>query len=263
MIILKLISRTILLVIFTSLLYLNIASAQTASDYMLRGIEHFYSYDSSFEDAAQDFSNAINLKPDYADAYYWRAFNYWLTLPSTPSEFERVLRDINKAIVLNPSFSSAYVLRGDVRFEQKDFKRAIQDYTKAIELDPNNVDIYFSRGYTKYWYGDKEGAKKDFDKRVEIKKDDTEVLIERAGFSEKIGDMKGAITDYNRAIEIDPNYAVAFAGRGLLKIGLGKKDQGCVDLLSASKLGLGKDKMDVLKNSIIINEYKKKVKICK
>ena len=43
--------------------------------------------------------------------------------------------------------------------------------------------------------------------------------------------------DYNKAIELKPNYAKAYYGRGLDKIGLGQKDNGCLDLSKAGELG--------------------------
>lgn len=258
------ISNIVIYILFSYIVLSDISIAQTSSDYMLRGIEHFYSYDdSSYIDADEDFTNAIKLNPDYADAYYWRALNYWLTLPSTPIEINRVIRDVNKAIVLNPRFSSAYVLRGDIRFEVKDYDKAVKDYAKAIELDPKNVDNYFSRGYSKYWSGDKEGALKDFNKMVEIKPKDAEVLIKRAEFSKKIGNNKIALSDYSRAIKIDPSNPVAYAARGLLNLEIGEEEQGCLDLLKAEELGLGKTKKWIIESYSISSEFKEKISLCR
>ena len=46
-----------------------------------------------------------------------------------------------------------------------------------------------------------------------------------------------AINDYNKAIGLNPNYGYAYYNRGLAKIRLGQKDDGCLDLYKAGELG--------------------------
>ena len=50
-------------------------------------------------------------------------------------------------------------------------------------------------------------------------------------------DYRGAILDFNKAIELNPKLASAYLGRGLAKILLGQKDDGCLDLSKAGELG--------------------------
>ena len=52
--------------------------------------------------------------------------------------------------------------------------------------------------------------------------------------------LGGAIQDFNKAIELNPNNAVAYYNRGLAKIHLGQKDNGCLDLSKAGELGHAK-----------------------
>ncbi len=50
-------------------------------------------------------------------------------------------------------------------------------------------------------------------------------------------DYKGAIQDYTKAIELNPKYADAYYNRGIAKIELGQKDNGCLDFSKAGELG--------------------------
>jgi len=61
-------------------------------------------------------------------------------------------------------------------------------------------------------------------------------------------DYRGTIADYTKAIEIDPNYAIAYNGRGLAKLILGQLDDGCLDLSKAGEFGLG-EAYDIIKEA--------------
>jgi len=50
-------------------------------------------------------------------------------------------------------------------------------------------------------------------------------------------DFRGAILDYTKAIEIIPNFSEAYFCRGMTKIALNRKEDGCLDLRKAGELG--------------------------
>jgi tetratricopeptide (TPR) repeat protein len=60
--------------------------------------------------------------------------------------YQKALEDYSKAIELKPDFAKAYVMRGLVKDEMEDYKGAIADFTKAIEIDAKNVEAYLYRG---------------------------------------------------------------------------------------------------------------------
>ena len=63
-------------------------------------------------------------------AYYNRGLAYW-----KKGDFDRTIVDFTKAIELNPNFAEAYYNRGVWLTGKKgDSERAIEDFTKAIEL---------------------------------------------------------------------------------------------------------------------------------
>ena len=55
-----------------------------------------------------------------------------------------------------------------------------------------------------------------------------------------IDDFIGAIRDCDKAIELNPNYAKAYYNRGIAKIKLGRKEEGCFDLNKAGVMGFNK-----------------------
>ncbi len=94
-----------------------------------------------YSEAIQDFTKAIKLKPDYAEAFYSRGRTYDLQ-----GEHDRAIQDFTKAIELKPDYAEAYHIRGLAYHSQGEHGRAIQDSTKAIELNPDYANIYYVRG---------------------------------------------------------------------------------------------------------------------
>ena len=52
--------------------------------------------------------------------------------------------------------------------------------------------------------------------------------------------MREQLHDFTKAIEIDPKFAEAYCNRGIIKIILGQKNSGCLDLNKAGELGFAK-----------------------
>jgi len=57
--------------------------------------------------------------------------------------------DYTSAIELDPDYAEAYYNRAYDRSEIRDYQGAIADYTKVIELAPDAAPAYFNRGLAK------------------------------------------------------------------------------------------------------------------
>lgn len=138
-----------------------------------------------------------------------------------------------------------------------EFDKAIADLDKAVELDPDDLATYTDRGKTKGYINDLEGAKKDFlfvltrdtvgdqakaayhylgkisyaekhfeqsiryfNKLIALVPRDSDAYFTRAAAKGMISDLAGSIEDYSKAIGIDPDFAEAYANRGVAKINL-------------------------------------------
>jgi tetratricopeptide (TPR) repeat protein len=70
-------------------------------------------------------------------------------------DWDGSLSDYNRAIQLNPNYFDAFYYRAELKKSKfRDYEGAIADYSRAIQLSPDNSttsNIYNSRGLVKYY----------------------------------------------------------------------------------------------------------------
>ena len=110
------------------------------------------------------------------DFYLARAEGFFAT-----KQYDRAIADLTVAIELKPDYAEAYNDRGFAHYLKGDFAQAISDYTRAIELRPNYPRAFNSRGVA-YMQGGYGAAKSvpDFDRAIELKPDFRYAYINRA-----------------------------------------------------------------------------------
>ena len=64
-------------------------------------------------------------------------------------DFSGAIANYTKAIKIDPNYADAYINRGLAKDNLEDYYGAIADYNKAIELDPNDAVAYYNRGVVK------------------------------------------------------------------------------------------------------------------
>ncbi len=120
-----------------------------------------------------------------------------------------------EAIRLKPDFADAYTNRGVAHYNKGDLDGAIKDYNEAIHLKPDNANAYNNRGAARKVKGDLDGAIKDYNEAIRLKPDDADAYINRGSARKAKGDLDGAIKDYNEAIRLKPDYVFSYRGRGI------------------------------------------------
>ncbi len=116
-----------------------------------------------YQGAINALTKAIELKPDYYEAYRDRGSVYM-----SDASIDKAVQDLTKAIELNPSKPDAYISRGTAYDRKDTYDKAIEDFTKAIELQPDYFFVRYKRGVTHYSMGLYEKAIDDYTKALEL-----------------------------------------------------------------------------------------------
>ncbi|MFC0876104.1 tetratricopeptide repeat protein [Saccharicrinis sp. FJH2] len=175
----------------------------SAISYMERALN--YDMVKDFSSAIKDLNKVVEIKRDWAIAYFYRAALRYKTVEFVLSieneiapdanvntnnngrqlltggqgtadfqtekkilDYDLILSDYNKVLELEPNFAFAWYNRGIVHTILKDYKVALNDYTEAIRLEPELAEAYFNRGLTNIYLGNLEQGNKDLSKAGEL-----------------------------------------------------------------------------------------------
>ncbi len=116
-----------------------------------------------YQAAIDDYDAVISLKPDFADAYYFRG-----TVKRSLGQYKEAIEDYDTAIDLKNDFAFAYYFRGTIRSDLGEHFIAIQDYNKVIDANPDYAFAYLRRGIANYLLDRNWAAKKDWNTALEL-----------------------------------------------------------------------------------------------
>jgi tetratricopeptide (TPR) repeat protein len=211
--------------------------------------------------AIRDCDRAIELKPDFVDAYSSRA-----TVYLNKGDFDRAIADYSSAIKLGARSVGIYSLRGMAYTRKGDYDRAIADYETALQIYPGfgtaegglqeakEAKARLARGQAlgdpRSWCEGKAlpqeghnlelqipGCTKLIESGTEKRRDLARDYFQRAGayeFAKR--DYRLAIADYDRAIILRPDYAEAYFSRGVAHTLQGNNEDAIADFGRAIRL---------------------------
>lgn len=217
------------------------------------GLDYLYYYKGitnsllgNYENAENDFSNAINQKPDQSflselfsnraivnesignikqafedfdksieyDPLNYSAFYNRGNLYRILGQYNKALNDYNDAIKINPQFGLAYNNRGVTYNALRQYDSAITNYSKAIQINSNDSRFYYNRGTNYQELDEHDLAIKDFNIAIDLNSQDPDYFYNRGNSFYAINDSCNAIDDFSMAITLDPLYTDAYNNRG-------------------------------------------------
>ncbi|XP_053567312.1 tetratricopeptide repeat protein 6 [Bombina bombina] len=159
--------------------------------YLQRGLCRMHLQQSK---CVEDFNRALEINPDYFQAYMCRAAYYGFR-----KRYTKAIMNCNSAIKVQPKSVRAYLYRGSLKYHIKAYKLAIEDLTKAAELDPSCSLAYYNRGACYHQIKMYEKALIDYSIVILLggqKEVDNKVLMNRGLLYLELDDYANALQDF-------------------------------------------------------------------
>ena len=188
-----------------------------AHEAYLKGIFFFEKKtEESFKTAIDYFNQAIEIKPNYVEAYAWLSAAYWV--PSIygygagHESFSRATIAANTAIKLDETCGEAHSALGWIALMYDwDWQKAKLSLERAIDLNPNLSYGYF--GYAWYWV-----VAGRFDKAIDMMQTavtldpHSQVLNNQLAYMYRFsGQFERAVEQREKTLELAPGFVIALA----------------------------------------------------
>jgi tetratricopeptide (TPR) repeat protein len=146
---------------------------------------------------------------------------------------EDALADFTDAIDLDPNFPDNYFHRGTILARLGRPEAAIADYDRVIALTPPMPEAYYNRADTLADLGDLAGAVRDFGRVTELDPSNLDARVNRAGLLSELDDPEAAWAEVDAGLAIDPAHPQLWCLKGQLLAGRGQADAAAAALATA------------------------------
>ncbi len=116
-----------------------------------KGYEHYKA--NRQRKAIEELSQAIEIDPQNAEAYFWRA-RAFIRL----GQFDNAIADLREVVDLNPRYSPAYDNLGWLLMRRNKYDESLIHLNKSIELKPDNGWAHYMRSRIYFKKGDLQKA---------------------------------------------------------------------------------------------------------
>jgi tetratricopeptide (TPR) repeat protein len=225
---LKWLAVTLLVLLAGALVYKRVTNPRNAREAFDAGMRLMKA--TRYDQAILNFSRAVDLQGDFADAYRMRGRAY-----VAQSDRDMAIRDFSRVAELQPRDASVLVERGLVHMDQKDYATAVADADRAVAIDPKSARAYNLRATARRAAGDPRRAIEDFTRAVE-REPNLDNYFQRAATFQLLGEHKLALADFDKAIAEDPQQPHIYYARAQSRAALGDSAGAQADLLAGRKI---------------------------
>jgi tetratricopeptide (TPR) repeat protein len=174
-----------------------------------------------FAEALAAFDRAIDIKPDFYQAWYGRG-----QVLSTLGWYEEALASYDQALQIKPDFQSAWRDLGVVLALLRRPEEAAAAFDRAINIQPNDYIAWYLQGnLLKKELQSYEAAIGSYDKAIQIQPNFAEAWTGRGRALFESRQYEAALSSFNQATQINPNLASAWLWRGSLLLDMQRYEE--------------------------------------
>jgi tetratricopeptide (TPR) repeat protein len=116
-----------------------------------------YSKLGRYQDAIEAFSHAIKIKTDYAEAQYNLGITY-----GKLGRYQDAIEAFSQAIKIKTDYAEAHYNLGVAYYKLGRYQEAVDAYKQAIRIKPDFADVHYTLGVAYLVIGDKEAALEEY-----------------------------------------------------------------------------------------------------
>lgn len=150
-----------------------------------------------YDRAQQVHSSSIPLDPQTPADFYIRGVSY-----SLACRYRAALRDYTRAIALDDQFAEAYLRRAEVRYQLEDDSGVLADCQRAIALDATEAKTYYYQGMARYRLNYVQSSITAFTQAIACDLKDARYYYRRGLAHQDLYDLNEAARDLRRAARL-------------------------------------------------------------
>ncbi len=172
------------------------------------------------EDALFQYSEALRIKPEYADAHYGMGLVLF-----AQEKIDEAIRQYLKALKIRPRYSLAHYNIGNALAKKGDLDEARIHYLEALRTKPNHAESHYGLGIVLFDMGRINEAIGHFYEALRLNPDYAEPHNNIGIILKAQGRLDEAIDHFFEAIRINPDYAKAHHNLGIAFVYKGRFDE--------------------------------------
>ena len=218
------------------------------------GAEHIKSGDGDYKEAMPHLKAALQIKPDYAEAYnnlglvykeqgfydqatksfakaikykkrYFEAINNIATMYERKGDYDTAIKIFKNVLKRKPDYAEAHSNLGIVYQKRGQLEQAKEHFRKALQIEPHHVEAHNNLGV---WYKNKglyDEAIEEFKQVLVLKPDFAEVHCNLGAVYNNKGWYDLALEELKEALRLKPHIAEAMNNMGNAYKGKGWYDK--------------------------------------
>lgn len=168
------------------------------------------------KDAIDQFTKALNIDPEYAQAYVERARSY-----EAIGDLQNAADDLKRALVFEQKEPELFYDAARVNYNLGNYKNALELVTHSTELDKKSESAFRLLSRVQMALEDYSNALVSINKALSLK-DNPENNFYRGQVSEKMKNYNQAEVDYKKALDKNEKYTEAYLALAGLRLQLDK-----------------------------------------
>lgn len=223
-----------------------VVNAQNAKQSFKAGIE--FKETNNQKDAIVQFSKAIELDPDYVDAYIERAYAY-----EKLNELKNAYDDFKRALVFETKSPEIYYDAARLSYKIAEYKEAKEYLEKSLELKSKYLEAFQLQSSVLIELQDYNGAQVSARKALSMKDNDLNHYL-MGQVDEKLNLLNDAEEEYSKAIAKNKKYVDAYIAIAKLRLSLNKFDQALADCNSALEIDLNNIEAYLVRSRVYVKK---------